>query len=126
MNVLVNTLKNQLVLPNVAIQNGQQGAFVYVVDEQSRVHLRTVQTSISNATVTDVVSGLKEGDRVVIDGTDRLVEGGAVRVRRPGELENQDSGPGGRGGRGRGARGRRRRCGRKRAWRTRGSALGPW
>lgn len=105
MNVLVDTLKNQLVVPNVAIQNGQQGTFVYVVDSQSKVHLRTVQTGISNSTVTDVVTGLEAGDRVVIDGTDRLVEGGAVRVRRPGEMENTPD-SGGRGGRGaRGARG---------------------
>ena len=32
--LLVDTLSNQLVVPNVAIQNGQQGTFVYVVDER--------------------------------------------------------------------------------------------
>ena len=32
--LLVDTLANQLVVPNVAIQNGQQGTFVYVVDER--------------------------------------------------------------------------------------------
>ncbi len=102
MNVLVDTLTNQLVVPNVAIQNGQQGAFVYVVDDQSKVHLRTVQTGVNNATSTDILNGLSEGDRVVIDGTDRLVEGGSVRVRKPGEMENTPAtGPGGgRGGRG--------------------------
>jgi multidrug efflux system membrane fusion protein len=103
MNVLVDTLKNQLVVPNVAIQNGQQGTFVYVVDAQSKVHLKTVQTGVTNATVTDIVSGISEGDRIVIDGTDRLVENIAVRVRRPGEMENTPASGG--GGRGRGARG---------------------
>jgi multidrug efflux system membrane fusion protein len=78
---------------------------VYVVDDQSRVHLRTVQTGVNNATSTDIVSGLSDGDRVVIDGTDRLVEGGPVRVRKPGEMENTPAtgsggGRGGRAGRG--------------------------
>ena len=41
MRLLVDTLTNQLVVPNVAVQNGQQGTFVYVVDERSRVHLKT-------------------------------------------------------------------------------------
>ncbi len=103
MDVLVDTLKNQIVVPNVAVQNGQQGTFVYVVDDQSKVHLRTVQTGINNSTLTNILGGLSVGDRVVIDGTDRLVEGATVRVRRPGEFDNTDSG--GRGGRGRGARG---------------------
>ena len=48
--LLVDTLTNQLVVPNVAIQNGQQGTFVYVVDQRSRVHLRTVQVGITTET----------------------------------------------------------------------------
>jgi len=86
--LLVDTLTNQLAVPNVAVQNGQQGTFVYVVDENSRVHLKTVQVGTTTGTSADILSGLSDGDRVVIDGTDRLTEGARVRVRRPGELEN--------------------------------------
>jgi hypothetical protein len=39
-------------------------------------------------TVSQILDGLSDGDRVVVDGTDRLVEGAFVRVRKPGELEN--------------------------------------
>src|SRR4029079_831279 len=42
-HLLVDSLTNQLVVPNVAVQNGQQGTFVYVVDDTSRVHLKPVQ-----------------------------------------------------------------------------------
>jgi multidrug efflux system membrane fusion protein len=86
--LLVDTLTNQLVVPGVAVQNGQQGTFVYVVDENSRVHLKTVQMGITTGTSADILNGLSDGDRVVVDGTDRLTEGARVRVRRPGELEN--------------------------------------
>jgi multidrug efflux system membrane fusion protein len=101
-HLLVDSLSNQLVVPNVAVQNGQQGTFVYVVDADSKVHLRTVQVGITTSTSADVLNGLSEGDRVVVDGTDRLVEGAAVRVRKPGELDNPpDNTSGDAGGRGR-------------------------
>jgi multidrug efflux system membrane fusion protein len=102
--LLVDTLTNQLVVPNVAVQNGQQGTFLYVVDEDSRVHLKTVQVGIATETSTDILSGISDGDRVVVDGTDRLVEGAVVRVRRAGEMENP---PGYDAGGGRGRRGGR-------------------
>jgi multidrug efflux system membrane fusion protein len=108
--VLVDTLTNQLVVPNVAIQNGQQGTFVYTVDEDSRVHLKPVQAGVTTATSTDVLGGLRDEDRVVIDGTDRLIDGASVRVRKPGEMDNPPNyNPGGGGGRrgGRGGRGGR-------------------
>jgi multidrug efflux system membrane fusion protein len=105
MRLLVDTLTNQLVVPAVAIQNGQQGTFVYVVDERSRVHLKTVQVGTTTDTSADILSGISDGDRVVVDGTDRLIEGAQVRVRKAGELDNPagaDAGggrnaPGGRG-----------------------------
>ena len=75
--LLVDTLTNQLVVPNVAVQNGQQGTFVYVVDDDSKVHLKTVQVGITTETSADILSGLSDGDRVVVDGTDRLIEGAA-------------------------------------------------
>ena len=112
--LLVDTLTDQLVVPNVAVQNGQQGTFVYVVDDNSKVHLKTVQVGITTDTSADILSGISDGDRVVVDGTDRLSEGTEVRVRKAGELDNpgSDSGGGGRrggrrgsGGNGGGARG---------------------
>jgi multidrug efflux system membrane fusion protein len=86
--LLVDTLTNQLVVPNVAVQNGQQGNFVYVVDDESMVHLKPVQVGVTTQTSSQILSGISDGDRVVVDGTDRLVEGAVVRVRKPGELEN--------------------------------------
>jgi len=104
-SVLVDTLHSQLVVPNVAVQTGQQGTFVYVVDDESHVHLKTVQVGITNGTSSDVLKGIAEGDRVVIDGTDRLTEGALVRVRKPGEMDNPPGYDGGRGnGRGRGGK----------------------
>jgi len=105
----VDTLTNQLVVPNVAVQNGQQGTFVYVVDDNSRVHMKTVQVGVTTSTDSQILAGITEQDRVVVDGTDRLIEDAVVRVRKPGEMDNP---PGynptqGGGGRGRGGRGKK-------------------
>lgn len=104
--LLVDTLTSQLVVPNVAVQNGQQGTFVYVVDDSSRVHLRPVKVGVTTEASADILSGITENDRVVVDGTDRLIESAVVRVRKAGELENPPGyDPTGGGGRGRGRRG---------------------
>ena len=101
--LLVDTMPNQLTVPNVAVQNGQQGTFVYVVDDESKVHLKTVKVGITTDTTSDILEGLTDSDRVVVDGTDRLVEGATVRIRKPGELDNP---PGGNGGQGKNGKGR--------------------
>src|SRR5665213_1687800 len=100
--LLVDTLSNQMTVPNVAVQNGQQGTFVYVVDDGSKVHLKTVKVGIITDTVTDILDGLSDSDRVVIDGTDRLIEGATVRIRKPGEYDNPAGGGGGGQGKGKG------------------------
>jgi len=88
---------------------------VYVVDQDSTVHLKPVQVGITTETTSQILAGLTENDRVVVDGTDRLIEGAVVRVRKAGELENPagfdpTAGGGGRGkgGRGKGGRGGKR------------------
>src|SRR6185312_1988164 len=102
----VDTLHQQMVLPFVAVQNGQQGTFVYVVDPAtSKVHLKVIKVGITDADNAQILSGIKVDDQVVIDGTDRLDEGTQVRIRKPGELEaiaasGLRAGKGGRGKKG--------------------------
>ncbi len=108
--LMVDTLANQIVIPTVAVQNGQQGTFVYVVEQAeggaATVHLRPVQVLSSDQSGAVIKSGLKEGDRVAVDGSDRVTDGGAVRVRRPGEAEAEAAADAAALGRGRGRGGR--------------------
>jgi multidrug efflux system membrane fusion protein len=90
--LLVDTLQNQIVIPTVAVQNGQQGTFVYVVDDSAGdgtavVHMRPVQVLSSDQSGAVIKSGIQEGEKVAVDGADRVTDGGQVRVRRPGEAE---------------------------------------
>jgi len=101
----VDVLPQVLVVPQVAIQNGQQGTFVYTVDpDSSKVHIKVVKVGITDQDTAQILSGVGENEQVVIDGTDRLDEGTAVRVRAPGELDAINA-PSGRGRRGKGGKG---------------------
>jgi multidrug efflux system membrane fusion protein len=104
MRLLVDTQQNRVVVPSVAVQHGQNGPFVFVVGDDSKVVMTPVQTGIvlDNGDTTAIISGLEDGAPVVVDGTDRLQNGSQVRIRKPGD---DGSGGGGGRGRGRGARG---------------------
>jgi multidrug efflux system membrane fusion protein len=103
-HLLVDTLCDQVIVPNVAVQSGQQGTYVYVVDADSKVHNRPVTVRLALATESAIATGLAEGEQVVTDGTDRLVEGATVRLRTAEDVLGR-GGRGGRGGSGRGGRG---------------------
>lgn len=73
---------NVLKVPNDALQFGNQGRFVWVVDEELKARMRPVQTGLGGAEFTLVTSGLQAGERVVLEGVDRLKDGGKVEVIR--------------------------------------------
>ena len=81
--LLVDTLTGVVVVPNAAVQLGQQGSFVYVVKDDDTVTVRKVVTGATDATRTVVSSGLALGEKVVIDGADRLREGTKIRLAPP-------------------------------------------
>ena len=56
------------------------GSFVYVVKDDSTVTVRKIVTGAADATRTVVSEGLAVGDKVVIDGADRLREGSKVKL----------------------------------------------
>ena len=59
--LLVDTLKNVVLVPNAAVQLGQNGPFVYVVKEGTTVEVRMVKTGATDATHTVIESGLEAG-----------------------------------------------------------------
>ena len=96
--MLVDTLKNQVLIPQVAIQRGQQGTFVYVIKADSTVDVRPIQVGVMEGEDAAVTSGLEAGETVVTDGTDRLQAGSKVRMRQP-ERGRSEGGGGAASGR---------------------------
>ncbi len=80
--MLVDTVKDAVVVPVAAIQRGQPGIFVYLVKADDTVEIRVVELGVSDGDKVQVTRGLQVGEQVVIDGTDRLRDG--AKIRRPG------------------------------------------
>ncbi|MFZ1921330.1 MAG: efflux RND transporter periplasmic adaptor subunit [Xanthobacteraceae bacterium] len=78
--LLVKTLANVVTVPTSAIQRGAPGTYVYVINPNSTVSVRQIKTGVVDENLTEVTSGLTAGERVVIDGTDRLRDGLKVAV----------------------------------------------
>jgi multidrug efflux system membrane fusion protein len=78
--LLIDTLKQVVVIPTGAVQRGPTGTFVYVVKEDNASTIRpiTVQKQDENQTV--VSKGLEPPERVVTTGFARLTDGAKVAI----------------------------------------------
>ena len=60
--------KDVLIVPTEVVQHGQNGLFVFIVDDQNRAQLRQVKIAHEDTATAVISEGLKEGDRVVTSG----------------------------------------------------------
>src|ERR1700761_2384731 len=95
--LLVDTKRDQMVVPTSAIQRGAPGTFVYLVGPDSTVSVRPVKLGVAQGERQAIVSGLAIGDTVVTDGVDRLRDG--AKVILPGAQPPAPGEGGGAGGR---------------------------
>ena len=91
---------NALVVPSAAVQNGLQGAFVWAVDTNAKgdagtAKIQPIKVALAQGQVTIVDSGVKPGDKVVIDGADRLRPNAQVTVSQA--HQRSGAGPAGKG-----------------------------
>jgi membrane fusion protein, multidrug efflux system len=78
--ITIATLDNQTLIPGSAVQRGTPGTFVYVVGDDSTVAIRPISVGATNGDAVAVSAGLKAGERVVVDGTDKLRDGAKVEA----------------------------------------------
>ena len=90
--LLVETLHDVATVPTSAILRGAPGAYVYVINADSTVSVRQIVTGAVDGDLTEANSGLAAGERVVIDGTDRLRDGLHVTVAAPSAQSNAPAG----------------------------------
>ncbi|WP_094780994.1 MdtA/MuxA family multidrug efflux RND transporter periplasmic adaptor subunit [Paraburkholderia ribeironis] len=94
--LLVDTIKDAVIVPTTAVLNGSMGQFVYVVKPDNTVTVRPVKIGPVDGERTSIKSGLQVGERVVTDGSDRLREGAKITI--PAERPRGAGGAGGAGG----------------------------
>ncbi|MBR0871059.1 MdtA/MuxA family multidrug efflux RND transporter periplasmic adaptor subunit [Bradyrhizobium tropiciagri] len=86
--LLLDTHKDVTTMPTAGVQRGVPGTFVYLVNADSTVSVRPVKLGVTEGDRVEVISGLAPGDRIVIDGADKLREGAKVVVRNPADAAN--------------------------------------
>jgi membrane fusion protein, multidrug efflux system len=73
--------RNVTVIPEAAVQQGQDSSFTYVLGPQNRVQLRRIEVDRIVQGEAVIRSGLVPGDRVVVDGQVRLRDGAQASVK---------------------------------------------
>jgi multidrug efflux system membrane fusion protein len=86
------------VVPNQAVQSGQDGTFVYLVKPDRTVIARNVTTGPRVDQDLVIEKGLEDGDTVVTEGQLRLAPGSRVQVRGEGGAPDGGKRGGGGGG----------------------------
>lgn len=87
--IVLKVEPDAVVVSEAAVQPGQDGSFVYLIDEESRVQVRPVKISRQIGNEVVIASGVKPGDQVITEIPQALQAGAPVRVAgaegRPGE-----------------------------------------
>jgi multidrug efflux system membrane fusion protein len=81
--LLLDTHKDVTTISTSGVQRGVPGTFVYLINADNTVSVRPVQLAVTDGDRIEVQSGLARGDRIVIDGADKLREGAKIVVRPP-------------------------------------------
>lgn len=69
-----------VVVPEEAVQPGQEGSFVYLIDADNKVRVKSVRVARQIGTEVVIASGVRGGDRVITEIPQALQEGSTVRV----------------------------------------------
>lgn len=87
----ISEMTNAIIVPSQAVQNGQNGQFVYVVKPDQTAEERPVTIGMSDDGMTVIQKGLDEGETVVTDGQLRLLSGAKVSVKTADSHSNTNS-----------------------------------
>jgi multidrug efflux system membrane fusion protein len=79
--LLLDTHKDVTTMSTAGIQRGVPGTFVYLINADSTVSVRAVKLGVTDGDRVEVISGLQPGDRIVIDGADKLRDGAKINIR---------------------------------------------
>ncbi|MGA2018591.1 MAG: efflux RND transporter periplasmic adaptor subunit [Opitutaceae bacterium] len=82
--MLLDVERGDTVIPTSAIERGQQGSFVYVVGDKNLVSARNVTLGATEGERVAILKGIVDGDKVVVDGADRLKDGMEVAPQEQG------------------------------------------
>jgi membrane fusion protein, multidrug efflux system len=92
--LLLDTHKDVTIMPTAGVQRGVPGTFVYLVNADNTVSVRKVVLGVTDGDRVEVTSGLASGDRIVVDGADKLRDGAKINVRTEANTNQPAGSPG--------------------------------
>lgn len=84
--LLVDTVQGATVVPSAAVQRGAHGTYVYAITADATAASRPVTVGASDGEHVQIIDGIAPGERVVIDGIDRLRDG--IQVSIPADMKS--------------------------------------
>jgi membrane fusion protein, multidrug efflux system len=76
--LLVDTLKQVVVVPNDAVERGPNGLYAFVVGDGNKIEVHNIKVGQQGATQSVVLEGVSPGQKVVVAGQYRLQEDSVV------------------------------------------------
>jgi multidrug efflux system membrane fusion protein len=80
LRLILDTRKNVPTVPSQTVQVGPTGNYVYLISDDDKAERRPVEVASVQDGIAVVTKGLSPGERVVVDGQYRLVEGARVKI----------------------------------------------
>jgi multidrug efflux system membrane fusion protein len=84
LKLMLDVMHDATIVPTSALERGSGGLFVYVVQSDKTVTVRSIKTGPTEGEQVAVTDGLQVGEVVVTSGADRLREGSKVEL--PGDV----------------------------------------
>jgi len=78
--IVLSTRDNAVTVPEVAVMQGPNGAYVYVIGSNDIVQRRKVELAATQDGTSVIGRGLQSGERIVVEGQYRLTDGAKVRI----------------------------------------------
>ena len=78
--IAMNTSRTSPVVPQAAVQEDKQGRYVYTVDANNHIQRREIVTGSFIGTSWAVTKGIEPGERVVVQGIQKIRPGQEVKV----------------------------------------------
>ncbi len=76
--------QDAMLIPTQAIQTGQEGTFVFVIDDKNKAQMQPVTVGRAAGEMSVITKGLTAGTKVVVDGQSRLTVGATVDIKLSG------------------------------------------
>jgi multidrug efflux system membrane fusion protein len=78
--LLVDTMRQVIVVPSAAVQRGPNGTFVYVANDDDTVTVHPIKVAQQDDTEAVIATGIDEGERAVTTGFAQLTDGAKITI----------------------------------------------